>query len=617
MAADVFLSHSSKDSQIAVAICTFLESRGVSCWIAPRNISPGEEWGDSILRGIQTCKIMVLIFSRSANDSGPVRSEVDRAVNARKILIPFRIENVAPTGAMEFHIGRRHWLEAYQPPMERHLELLARAVKDALRPPDEPGTAAAPSTAEGTVPNPATVTGRPEINLSPPTGQSQGPLRVLLNFNHLVISGYSSTFQLVMENQGPTPLEQIEFSMESRGLERGARKVVARLLPGQSQRHLVEIEPIRSGNFVLQAMIKCRQETRQLALVGSRTIRINEAPKSGDILSGLAQLQGNSDDASSAGSTGAIGNLIPRGSVRTVNDLLDLELPDAFEQLELTLDYEISMRALAEEEAGARHRLQIPGVFLNESAPATVLRLEPMERGATTPEIKLVTHPSFSLGRSREEADYLLWFWPRNEGNDQKTRRISKKHCIFTSRDGKLFIGTSGANRTLLDGKEINANESEPLERRGILAVAGIYFLDVTPFCVDVPDDPQITNLANWQGPNTPDAAVRAKGSVRFLPMTRSVLDQNATWFFTVGTFGTSRSNPVIIDIKGLAEIQGRFYHYLGCFWIETTSDNGAVHLDATRLGPGYIAPLVGGQILKLGEKSFKVTTASPTPTAT
>jgi hypothetical protein len=94
--------------------------------------------------------------------------------------------------------------------------------------------------------------------------------------------------------------------------------------------------------------------------------------------------------------------------------------------------------------------------------------------------------------------------------------------------------------------------------------------------------------------------------------MTRSVFEQNSTWLFTVGAFGTSRTNPIIVDVKGLAEIQGRFYHYLGCFWIETTAPNGAVHLDATRLEPGFIAPLVGGQILKLGDKSFKVTVASP-----
>src|ERR1700761_3245758 len=112
MAPDVFISHSSLDKQMADTICTFLESKGISCWIAPRNILPGEEWGDSILRGINGCKIVDIIFSQAANDLVAVRREVDRAANARKILLPFRIENVQPTGAMESPIGRRHWLNA-------------------------------------------------------------------------------------------------------------------------------------------------------------------------------------------------------------------------------------------------------------------------------------------------------------------------------------------------------------------------------------------------------------------------------------------------------------------------------------------------------------------------
>src|SRR5271155_96926 len=151
MAHDVFISHSSTEKQVADTICAFLESKGISCWIAPRNILPGEEWGDSILRGINACHVMVLIFSKAANDSGPVRSEVDRAMNSRKVLSPFRIENVSPTGAMEFHIGRRHWLEAYTPPMERHLDLLVRAVRDILNPPAADSPPGEP-TSDGTAP---------------------------------------------------------------------------------------------------------------------------------------------------------------------------------------------------------------------------------------------------------------------------------------------------------------------------------------------------------------------------------------------------------------------------------------------------------------------------------
>jgi hypothetical protein len=606
MPADVFISHSSIDRPVAEAICAFLEARQVRCWMAPRDILPGEEWGDSILRGIQTCRIMVLVFSKAANDSGPVRSEVDRAVNARKVLIPFRIQNVAPTGAMEFHIGRRHWLEAYQPPLEKHLDYLARAVRDVLKGPD--GEAVRSTESEGTLPNTPTIAPQVETAVPPTVSRGEGPLGVLLNFNHLLISGYPSTFEIIVENRGAHPLEQIEIVMESRGLEQAARKSITQLPLGQSQRHLLEIEPIRSGNFVLQATIKCQEESKQLSLVGPRSLRINEAPKAADILSGMVQLKSNSDEAAlAAEGRGSLAALIPPGSIRTLNDLLNLELPDAFEPLELTLDYEVSMRALAEEEASGHTRLQIPGVFLKEAAPATLLRLEPMEAGSTEPEVRLVAHPTFTLGRGREESDYLLWFWPRSEGNDQKTRRISKKHCFFTTREAKLYVGTTGTNRSVFDGREVNSNGSEPLDRRGILAVAGVYFLDVTPFRSDAPQGPKISNLGNWQGPAATENGPTPGGSVRFLPMTRSVLPQNSTWLFTDAAFGTSRSNPVILDIKDLAEIQGRFYHYLGCFWIETTARNGAVHLDGAKLEPGFIAPLVGGQILKLGGKRFKV----------
>ena len=41
MAHDVFLSHSARDRSYADAIRAKLESRGIRCWIAPRDIRPG------------------------------------------------------------------------------------------------------------------------------------------------------------------------------------------------------------------------------------------------------------------------------------------------------------------------------------------------------------------------------------------------------------------------------------------------------------------------------------------------------------------------------------------------------------------------------------------------
>jgi hypothetical protein len=43
MAHDVFISCSSKYKSIADAICTNVETAGVRCWIAPRDIAPGED----------------------------------------------------------------------------------------------------------------------------------------------------------------------------------------------------------------------------------------------------------------------------------------------------------------------------------------------------------------------------------------------------------------------------------------------------------------------------------------------------------------------------------------------------------------------------------------------
>jgi hypothetical protein len=129
---DVFLSYSSHDKQWADAACAFLESRRIRCWIAPRDISPGTEWGASIIHGIDACRIMVLIFSAHANGSAQVRREVERAISKGLIVLPFRVENVTPAGAMEYALGNTHWLDGFTPPVEKHLEVLAQSVESLL-----------------------------------------------------------------------------------------------------------------------------------------------------------------------------------------------------------------------------------------------------------------------------------------------------------------------------------------------------------------------------------------------------------------------------------------------------------------------------------------------------
>jgi len=128
MAHDVFVSYSQPDKSIADAVAARLEQDGIRCWIAPRNITPGTSWGDAIVDAIGGSRVMVLVLSESSNRSRQVIREVQRAVADDVIILPFRIENIDPTGAMAYFLGTEHWLDALTSPVEKHIDRLRQTV---------------------------------------------------------------------------------------------------------------------------------------------------------------------------------------------------------------------------------------------------------------------------------------------------------------------------------------------------------------------------------------------------------------------------------------------------------------------------------------------------------
>jgi TIR domain len=129
---DVFISYSSHDKAAADATCAALEQAGIRCWIAPRDIMPGSDWGGALMDALESCRAMVLIFSSNANSSPQIRREVERVVGRGIPVIPVRIEDTAPTKAMAYFMGPVHWLDALTPPLEQHLHKLADSLKALL-----------------------------------------------------------------------------------------------------------------------------------------------------------------------------------------------------------------------------------------------------------------------------------------------------------------------------------------------------------------------------------------------------------------------------------------------------------------------------------------------------
>jgi tetratricopeptide (TPR) repeat protein len=135
MAFEAFISYSHRDKTTADATCAALEAAGVRCWIAPRDIVPGTDWGEAIIDAITGAKIMVLVFSGHTNVSPQIKREVERAVSKAIPIIPLRIEDVAMNKSFEYFLSTSHWLDALTPPVEKHLARLTDSVRALLKVP--------------------------------------------------------------------------------------------------------------------------------------------------------------------------------------------------------------------------------------------------------------------------------------------------------------------------------------------------------------------------------------------------------------------------------------------------------------------------------------------------
>src|SRR3954462_13585852 len=102
----LFISYASADQAIAMEVCALLEARGVSCWIAPRDVAPGAKWDEALLHAIDEAGAFLLLLSTASNGSPFVQNEVNRAFSKQQPIFTFRIEDVAPAGSLEFYLAR-------------------------------------------------------------------------------------------------------------------------------------------------------------------------------------------------------------------------------------------------------------------------------------------------------------------------------------------------------------------------------------------------------------------------------------------------------------------------------------------------------------------------------
>jgi tetratricopeptide (TPR) repeat protein len=110
----VFISFATADRKHALSVCKAIERRGPKCWLSSRDVAPGENYQEAIVRSIREAKAMVLVFSGAANTSDEIKKELSLASRYRVPVMTLRIEDVEPSDAFAYELSTRQWIDAFE-----------------------------------------------------------------------------------------------------------------------------------------------------------------------------------------------------------------------------------------------------------------------------------------------------------------------------------------------------------------------------------------------------------------------------------------------------------------------------------------------------------------------
>ncbi len=141
----VFISYSSHDKAIADRVCAALESAGIPCWIAPRDIEEGADFPRAIVEAISAVKSVVVLLSAEAVASPHILSEINHAFNARKRMLPVRLFPAALPPDFDYFLSTQQWLDASQGFTDETLQRIVAGVSGTLTAPESAEPAAQPA----------------------------------------------------------------------------------------------------------------------------------------------------------------------------------------------------------------------------------------------------------------------------------------------------------------------------------------------------------------------------------------------------------------------------------------------------------------------------------------
>jgi hypothetical protein len=153
-ASHIFICYSSKDGAIAGDVVTFLERRGLKCWISARDVPPGHNYQEVIVGALEAAMGIVFLFSENSGASSEIKKELSLAGSLNAPVFPVRLSPITPSGALRYELATRQWIDLFpDPPLA--LSKLVTTIRHVLAASRKAGVAseASPSLQEGEPPS--------------------------------------------------------------------------------------------------------------------------------------------------------------------------------------------------------------------------------------------------------------------------------------------------------------------------------------------------------------------------------------------------------------------------------------------------------------------------------
>jgi TolB-like protein/Tfp pilus assembly protein PilF len=131
MAGEIFISYRRADQAWAQLLHSQLRAEGVEAWYDAQ-VGAGQDWRIATAKALESSRIFVLLFSENAAQSSDVAKELAAATLEKKLIIPVRLQNIAPKGAFLYELASRNWVNAYED-TEAKLAELAKGLAHLVR----------------------------------------------------------------------------------------------------------------------------------------------------------------------------------------------------------------------------------------------------------------------------------------------------------------------------------------------------------------------------------------------------------------------------------------------------------------------------------------------------